>query len=224
MKILILPGWEHTSREWGEVASLLRQSHDVDVVDFPGFLGDWERYTQWGVPEYAQWLQDSYMLSEYDTIVAHSFGGRVIVDVIAKTDYQPKKLVLAGTPLTHISRRGMVYDMVMPIARALLPQSLKDRVLEKINPDVLDAKAHGNYESFKRVVGYDQADQLESVVCETLLVWGGRDEPAPLEIGKYLRDHIANARLDILTGVGHNIHLEKPVLLYGKITSFMESS
>ncbi len=221
MKVLVLHGWEHSSADWSVVGDLLRRDHEVVIVDFPGISENQDEYAGWGVCEYAVWLCDECDLGSFDVVIAHSFGGRVIVEVMAKNDYHFPWLILIGTPL--IRRRKSTLSYMSSFAGRFLPQKIKKTILHSVNPDAQIAKDHGNYESFKKIISYDQREQLQGIDSQTLIVWGEYDEAVPVSVAREISTLIPRATLRIVPSVGHNVHLQKPTLLYGTITRFLES-
>jgi pimeloyl-ACP methyl ester carboxylesterase len=220
-KILILHGWGQSKELWKDLASKLEGDFEVEAVDFPGFGEEPLQAPDWGVPEYAKWLNNQVELKGYFAVIAHSFGGRVITETMNQFDWYPEKLILIGAPVVHVTDKGLRYQSVVSIAKKILPIPLQDAIAAKINPEIPDAKAAGNYESYKRIIAYDQSHQLESITSQTLLIWGELDKEAPISIAHICDEKIPNSTLKVIPNTGHNIHLEKPLLLYGTIQTFL---
>lgn len=220
-KILILHGWGQSKELWKDLISKLDGDFKVDAVDFPGFGVEPLQAPDWGVPEYAKWLHDQVNLSEYYAVIAHSFGGRVITELMSQQSIYPEKLILIGAPVVHVTDKGSGYRAAVTIAKKLLPDTIQDKIAAKINPEIPDAKAAGNYESYKQIIAYDQSHQLSSIMSDTLLIWGELDKEAPVSIAHICKEQIPTSTLKIIPNTGHNVHLEKPLLLYGTIQAFL---
>jgi pimeloyl-ACP methyl ester carboxylesterase len=221
-KILILHGWGQSKDLWEELGGRLKDDgYQVDTVNFPGHGEEPLQSSGWGVPEYAEWLNQKINLQDYHAIIAHSFGGRVVTQTMSQLNWYPEKLILIGTPLVRISSDTKWFTPFIPLAQKVLPPNLQEKLTEKINPEIITAKKFGNYDSYKRIISYDQFYQLESIASQTLLIWGELDKEAPVKIAHICNKQIPNSTLKILPNTGHNIHLEKPLLLYGTIQAFL---
>lgn len=220
-KILILHGWGQSKELWKDLISKLEGDFEVEALDFPGFGVEPLQAPDWGVPEYAKWLKEKVKMQKYFAVIAHSFGGRVITETMNQLNWYPEKLILIGAPVVHVTDKGSGYRAAVSIAKKLLPDSIQDRIAGKINPEIPDAKAAGNYESYKRIISYDQSHQLKDITSDTLLVWGANDKEAPVSIAHICHEQIPTSTLKIIPNTGHNVHLEKPLLLYGTIQAFL---
>jgi pimeloyl-ACP methyl ester carboxylesterase len=63
-----------------------------------------------------------------------------------------------------------------------------------------------------------------AVVQPVLLLWSDSDRWAPVESGEHLRDLLANARLEVLSGAGHLLLEEKPEEANRAILDFVRES
>lgn len=83
--VLVLHGWGASIDAVGSIVTGLGATLDVIAVDFPGFGGTEMPPVAWTTADYAQWvlrLLDELRV-ERCSIVAHSFGGRVTLQLMA---------------------------------------------------------------------------------------------------------------------------------------------
>jgi pimeloyl-ACP methyl ester carboxylesterase len=55
------------------------------------------------------------------------------------------------------------------------------------------------------------------------LLWGEKDDQAPLRVAKEMAKLIPRNELKIIDGAGHNTFLEKPDLFFGYVSSFIKN-
>ena len=65
-------------------------------------------------------------------------------------------------------------------------------------------------------------DYLKIIKNQTLIVWGDRDTSYNFDQVDTLNKGIANSRLEIFKGCGHNVHLEEPDKFNDLIKSFID--
>ena len=66
---------------------------------------------------------------------------------------------------------------------------------------------------------YGEAD-IRKITLPALLIWGEKDQLVPLDRGKRLASELPNARLEIIPGVGHAPHLERPAAVIPLLLAF----
>lgn len=220
MHVVILHGWGQSKGLWQPVVSRLGDVMTVTAIDLPGFGDEPLQSTEWGVKEYADWAADHIAALGGDiALVGHSFGGRVALELAARHPSWLRGLVLMGAPCLY--RPSLALQMkkkLFHLGRRAVPASVRERL---INPDLRYAEAAGLGDIFRRVVSWDQTPLLPRVAVPTLLLWGEHDHSARLGIAREMRDGIRGAALDVLPGLGHNPHIDNPLLVYGKIASFV---
>jgi pimeloyl-ACP methyl ester carboxylesterase len=75
----------------------------------------------------------------------------------------------------------------------------------------------------RKVVVYDQTEQLKKIKAPTLLIWGENDENVPLRIAREMNSLIKNSDLKIIENAGHNSYFDSPNLFYGYIANFISN-
>lgn len=203
--LLILHGWGGSLQEWRSVAENLSQKYRVWSLDFPGFGGSPKPANDWGIYEYANFVND--FIQEFkikDPIVmGHSFGGRVAILLDAK------KIILvdaAGlrieTSMAAVS--GLIFDK-MGFIKKYVPTSLKNLF------GSADYKSAGSMKKiFVKTVSQDLSDEMKKVTCPTLITWGEKDLVLPIVQAKIIKSLVKNSILRIVWGGDHWPHLSKP--------------
>jgi pimeloyl-ACP methyl ester carboxylesterase len=227
--LIIVPGWLQTSHQWGSAASELPQ-WDVHVIDLPGFGVAPLVSSEWGVPEYAQFVKEKIQQIAFSpgasrnvVLLGHSFGGRVLAYMCGTdTDFTHgiKKLILYAAPCIYrpsmtIRARSFAAHMAkkMNLAR-YLPESLKPVELRQAeHRQLLDV--------FKRTVSFDLTRELVHITTSTTLLWGELDTSVPISIAQEMRRTLPNSTLIVLPGEGHCMHSDNPQLFFGTLRSML---
>jgi pimeloyl-ACP methyl ester carboxylesterase len=100
------------------------------------------------------------------------------------------------------------------------PADLVDRFVESMrgfHPSGFRTMARSSAEA-------DLRDALPGVDVPTLLIYGERDERAPLEVADHIHAAIPHSRLVLLPGVGHLCNLEAPGEFNSELRSFLRSA
>jgi pimeloyl-ACP methyl ester carboxylesterase len=98
------------------------------------------------------------------------------------------------------------------------PPRLKELATERM-ADIRPSVLHGD---FLACEAFNVMDQLEKIKAPALIICGTEDRMTPLKYSEFLRDRIANSRLEVLDGAGHMLMLERPDVTAGLISRFMD--
>ncbi|MEL7031214.1 MAG: alpha/beta hydrolase [Pseudomonadota bacterium] len=207
-------GWGRTYRDFIPVAEALAPVANSYLVDFPGF-GDTPRPDEtWGTLDYADHML-AYMSSEYGLSnflwVGHSFGGRVGMRIAASHPGAIRHLFLvasAGVPRTRSMlqrlqgrRRGMEFKIRKAMAKG-------DAEVQKLESqygslDYIQSRETGLRDIFVKTVNEDQTETLGDITCPTTLIYGGKDDDTPVEVGQKLAAGIPDAELIVCPHYDH---------------------
>lgn len=214
--LIILHGWGQSRDNWKEIEEKLKQK-DITVVilDLPGFGSEPLISNEWGVPEYADWVKNKIESLQFKNVIllGHSFGGRIASFIASKNPKWLDKLILYGAPCIY--RPSLTICFKILIAKILKKFGLKGKYK---NQELEDADKSGLGEIFRKVVPFDQSQELKKINTKTYLIWGERDNSVPVRIAIEMQSLIPNSELTILNNLGHNAHLENANLFAGKLT------
>lgn len=151
-------------------------------------------------------------------LIGHSFGGRIAAHIASMQPDWLAGLVLIGAPClykpTHKARMiGRIAKVAKILGFTRSPWSL--------NGELTEADKKGLGHIYRKVVIYDQAQELTRISCPTLIIRGSQDTYPDADITNEMHTLIAKSSLETITGVGHNIHLESPMLLYAVINKWI---
>lgn len=223
MTILILHGWGQDKKVWEEFSSRF-ESNEVIAFDLPGFGEEPLISSEWGIPEYANWVESKISEMKLNDVIllGHSFGGRIASYLASQRPEWLKALILTGSPSIYrpsLSTKFKIkkYKILKWISKRLKAHS------PRLTADLGDADKRGLGKIFRKVVPFDQTEELKKINVPTLLLWGENDEPVPLRIAHEINQLIEGSQLEIIKNTGHQVVQESPFLSYGIIKKFVES-
>ena len=207
--LVVLHGWGSNRNVFANIAVNL--NYKCLLIDIPPFGESSELNQDWTIPMYADLINQ--MLLELQihnpTIMAHSFGGRIALELAYK--YQNiRKLILTGS--AGVSRKSL------KVKSKILLNKVKKTLLKNVknnkhngSPDYL-ALPPVMKKTFQNIVNHDQTSQLKYINCPTLIIWGQNDTETPLQDAKTLSQKIKNSQLIIFKSCGHFCFLEQTAL------------
>ena len=234
--IVILHGWGLSAKTFELLISELRgHGFPVWAPDFPGFDSLHIPTKPLTLANYADFL-DIYLRKhhiEKPILIGHSFGGRVALKYQLKYPKNVGALVLTGTPgFTPISRKKLaIFITLAKIGGTLFSLPLLYRLKDRVRLwyyYIVGARdfyrAEGVMrETFKQIVREELVTSMKKVHVPMLLVWGAQDIIVPVSIAEKMNETIANSRLIILPGCGHNVSYKSPKEFVSSIYDFLLS-
>jgi len=192
--VVLIHGGASDSRDWVKTITALSGHYSLYAPDLIGY-GQSERndngYYMSDFTEFVLGFIDKLDL-EQPSLVGHSFGARLCLEVALQHPEKVRKLVLIDAAgLGKISKLGNIVLTGFWVIRKLLrrPQP-HPQFLYKEGEDSL----------------WLCVDQLPNLKTPTLLVWKRHDIYLPLAIARRAQKLIPGARLEVLPGYGHAPH------------------
>lgn len=224
-RVVLLHGWGCTEKLMKPVSDALSPDMTVLRIDFPAH-GQSEKPSQpWGVPDFAASLLALLEALHFlpCSVIAHSFGGRVTIELAAGHPERFEKLILTGAAgirpkasgeKSKKSARYQRLKKLNALARKLRvfgkwPDKWQEALIQKYGSKDYAALSPDMRKTFVHVVNYDQSEMLHSIENSTLLVWGDRDTETPLWMGQQMEREIPDSGLVILDGGSHFAYLEQ---------------
>lgn len=222
--ILFLHGFGGDTNSFLFCAKALKEKPCV-LLDFPPFGKSQEMLQPWTIKDYARLvvvLCNKLGVEQID-IVAHSFGGRVAIEVSSSTNIV-KRLVLTGSAgLKRKSLKVIIKEKIYKTQKFLAKLKLypKQQLLNKGSSDYKNLSPIMK-KTFVNVVNYDQTKQLCKITAPTLLVWGNLDKETPFYFTKIFKKHIKDCEVVCFDGAGHFAYLQKPNTFVQIIKNFFK--
>lgn len=206
--ILLLHGWGQNIEMMKPLGDNLCSNHRITIIDFPGFGLSDEPDSPWNISDYVLFLEEFIKAVDIKRpiIMGHSFGGRVAIAYSA--DHAIEKLVLFGSPCI---RRDNQVSFGVKILKTLkkLPglDSISEFMKKYIGSEDYRSASPMMRKVLVNVVNEDLSSYAQKIEEPTLLIWGDRDEAAPVEDARILEKMMLDAALIILPGT-HYVYLE----------------
>jgi len=227
--LVILHGWGHSSALWSPLTQLFHD-HEIMNLDLPGFGSEPLISHEWGVGEYSTWVEkklqapsSKFQISSNPSnnkviLIGHSFGGRIAAHIASTQPDWLAGLVLIGAPcLYKPTHKARIIGRIAKVAKSLgLTQSPWS-----LNSELSEADKKGLGQIYRKVVIHDQTLELSRISKPTLIIRGSLDTYPDAETTEEIHTLIADSTLETVAGVGHNIHLESPVLLHAIVNKWM---
>ena len=216
-RVLALPGWGHTQRDFDAVLAPAGEPPlNAIALDLPGFGASPPPPAAWGAHEYAAAV--GAVLSAMQTPVVlfgHSFGGRVALHLAPLVPDRIERLVLTGVPLLdrqgRAARPAAAYRVGRRLHRlGLLGDERLEAMKAKYGSADYRAAQGVMRDVLVRILAEQYGDEMAAIGAPVDLVWGEHDTEAPLEAAERAKGLFPSARLLVLPGVGHLTPTEAP--------------
>lgn len=141
-------------------------------------------------------------------VVAHSFGGRIALKMMANTPEIFDKVVLTGCaglkPKKTIKKvaKKILFNTLKPFVK-------RERLKRFYSKDYVNLSPIMK-ESFKKIIAENLDYTLEKIQNKTLIIFGEQDKETPIYMAKKLNRNIKNSKLIILKDAGHFCFIDKP--------------
>ena len=224
---------------WRRQLDALSDDYTVIAWDAPGAGRSADPPEDLGIDGYADALDgflDALALGPAH-VIGLSFGGALAIALQRRHRTRTRSLVLASA---YAGWRG---SLPSDVADARLAQALRlseespaefvDVLLPTMftlppAPDDLDAyriameEFHPvGFRAMARAAAEDVSDIPPSIDVPTLLIYGERDERAPMSVAERLHAEISGSRLVVLPGAGHVCNMEFPERFNEEVRAFL---
>jgi len=246
--LVLVHGLGGAASNWTELAPLLETRHRLLVPDLPGHGGSSALPAVSGLEPYADRVallaEREGMLPA--PVVGHSLGGMVVLRLALRRPDDVKAIVLAGAAGLSIGNlfgrqvlslftavrpgriaarhRGWVArsprlrKLVFGFVSVADPVALSNEAVEGfLGAQLLHTDVDGAWQALR---ADDPRQELESIDCPVLVLWGAEDVQLPLDDAfEYTRR--LRARLRVIPGCGHLLIGERPDACERAIEDFL---
>ncbi len=254
--ILLIHGLAGSSRTWDAVIPTLTEHHDIIAPDLLGHGESAKPVGDYSLGAFASGLRDflSVLGKSSVTIVGHSFGGGVAMQLAYQHPHLVDRLVLVGSGGLGREVSWLLRLLTLPGAEYLMPIGFPKPIVDGANDvgrrlgrrDIRSPKLAEFWRAYSSLAGaanrtafvrtmrgviepsgqiVDASDRLYLAAhVPTLIMWGDQDGMIPVTHAYRAHELIPTSRLEILEGVGHFPHVEAPDVFCDTLLEFMDET
>ncbi len=254
--ILLIHGLAGSSKTWDATIEDLAAEYDVIAPDLLGHGESAKPRGDYSLGAFASGLRD--MLAMLDvasvTVVGHSFGGGVAMQLAYQFPHLIDRLVLVGSGGLGREVSPLLRMLALPGAEYLLPLGIPGFVVDRASNvgrflgrrNIRSERLGEMWRAYASLAGAENrrafvktmrgviepggqtvsaTDRLYLAArVPMMIVWGDKDGVIPVEHGIRAHESIENSRLEILEGVGHFPHVEAPETFTSSLLDFMATT
>jgi pimeloyl-ACP methyl ester carboxylesterase len=184
------------------------------------------------IKSYALWIRGALDELELSNpfVIGHSMGGAVTMDLALRFPALTKGLVLVSTGARLRVLPRILDEIKEDFSRTVeficelsfakdVPEEMLDVAIaemQKNSPDIL----YGDFSACER---FDIMEEVQGIKNPTLVICGDQDSLTPVTYSRYLAEHIAGSRLEVIEGAGHMVMLERPEQFNKTVEAFLRS-
>ena len=238
---------DKASQDWDGLAADLSKDYRVVRFDLPGFGRSTKGNLAYTPDSYTQFLHalvNREVRARPFFLVGHSMGGAIALRYAALHPQDVTALVLVDVPAIlhrfvyskHMAAFGL--SRMVPglyLGNNDLLGNMLGNILGKVEQKPIPAEMVVQIPALRQkllkgdpllIAGMalaleDFSRDIARVTAPTLLLWGERDDIAPVRSGRVLAANMAHARLDIFPGVGHVPMDDAPLPFQARVREFL---
>lgn len=206
----------------------------VLALDLPNFGSSAPLPEAISIEAYARYLHGFVTALALPPLVllGHSLGGTVAQAYAARYPETLAGLVLVSTsapdglktPEAHYALLELFKTNRELLKQALVPMmpTRQPPYLEALVDDAFAMHPEAFTGNARALAQIDLRQGLQAVGCPALVLRGDLDPLITEAMARATAEALPNARLHLLTGIGHSPQVEDPVRFYGILTAFLE--
>jgi 2-hydroxy-6-oxonona-2,4-dienedioate hydrolase len=235
--LVFVHGYLGGSAQWADQVEIFSKHFRVITPDLPGFGLNSAAEAPETIREFA-----TYVLNELDRqeighfcLVGHSMGGMIAQEMVALSPERIDKLVLYGTgPVGSMpgrfetlndSKRKITEDGAEVTGRRIAAAWFlhgEDAEGYQVCAELaVKAGLQAAIAGLSAMETWSGVASLSQIPCSTLVLWGDQDRAYQWSQPEQLWKGINNARLAVIPGCSHAVHLEKPHIFNATLLDFL---
>lgn len=216
-------GYLSSSKSFILQSQFFKQYFNVYIPDLKGFGENADMPFPYSLDDYVNEVKDYIKENGLNRphVIAHSFGGRIVLKMLYRDNAVFDKVVLTDT--AGLKPKTTAKKFFKQTAFKVLKRFVKREKLLKFYSADYKALNSTMKESFKLIVGEHLDYTLKDIHNQTLIIFGKEDKDTPLYMAKKLRKNLDNSKLLILDKAGHFSFLDKPLQFNLEVREFLLS-
>ncbi len=207
--IVFLHGWGQNIEMMQPIADPLQETHDIVILDLPGYGKSSEPPFDWMVQDYVECIHELLckLKIEKPILVGHSFGGKI--SLLYASKYPVSKMVLFGSPFKkEIKTLSLKTKTLKALKKVPGLNKLEQFAKKHIGSIDYRNASPRMREILVNTVNLDITEHISKIKCPTLIVWGEMDEAVPVEQAYELEQLLSDSGVVIYENATHYAYLE----------------
>ncbi len=228
--LLLLHGLFGALSNFNELIGHFKNKYNVVVPLLPIYEMELERT---GLDGLLQYVKSFIAYKEYSKVhlLGNSLGGHIAQLYALECPDKVQTLTLTGSSGLFESgmgdgypRRGDKEYIAKKVEQTFYdPSVASENLIDEVFDTVNDRnKAIRIVLTAKTALKHNLGDQLHSIKCPTLLVWGKQDSITPPFVGEKFHELIPNSQLVFVDLCGHAPMMERPVVFNKILNDFLQ--
>lgn len=197
--IIILHGWETSFSDFKNITNALKDNYQVIGLDFLGFGNSSEPNRPLTVADYSRHLRVliKKLKIQNPTFIAHSFGGRVVINYCRDNSFS-KLILVSSAGIRHRSLKRTYAIYKYKILKRIYKLFSKKKYEELIKASgSRDYKNASNVmkKTLSNVINYCVKKDLKQIKGRTYLLWGINDEETKYSDALIMKSILKNVTL-----------------------------
>ena len=254
--VLFIHGLTGSSRNWAHLVDALNAHHRVLAPDLHGHGESAKPSGDYSLGAFASGLRDFLSILGIDsvTIVGHSFGGGVAMQLAYQHPHLVDRLVLVGSGGLGREVSWLLRLLTLPGAEYVMPIAFPKPIVDRATQvgrllgrrNIRSAKFGEMWRAYSSLAGatnrrafvrtmrgvieptgqtINATDRLYLAAhVPTMIVWGDHDGIIPVAHAHAAHELISTSRLEIIEGTGHFPHVEQPDTFANLLIDFVENT
>ena len=219
--LVFLHGFGSNKESFSSQISYFSQFYRVTAFDFLSHGQSKGLYAPFSLQDYADttllFLSELGVQSPY--LIAHSFGVRVAIKMVARYGQVFDKLIFTG-PAGVMEKRGFSYHFKVKTYKIV--KKLAPRFAErKFGSEEYKRLSPIEKESYKKIVNEDLTGSIHAITAPYLIIQGKEDKTTPLSSAKIFLNEASQGRMQMIEG-GHFAFAENPLAFNLIVEEFLQ--
>lgn len=236
--LVFVHGYLGGSAQWAAQVEAFSASFRVITPDLPGFGLNRDLPAPEEIGDFADYVLEQVRetgVERFD-LVGHSMGGMIVQEMVARAPRRIDRLVLYGTGPVGLlpgrfetideSKRRVIDEGVEVTGRRISATWFLEYEQAANYPVCADlavlASKQAALAGLSAMEAWSGEAALAKIASPTLVLWGDCDRTYMWEQQLRLWRGIEGARLAVIPGCAHAVHLEKPQLFNALLEDFLE--
>jgi pimeloyl-ACP methyl ester carboxylesterase len=197
--VLVFHGWTETGADWKPLLKELEDRYQLVYVDLPGHGRSGIIDKNFSVQKSALEMQKFLSLLQLDgaRVIAFSYGGMLVLEMLAANPRQFREAVLISTPYKFNGA-----DME-PVALDSLPLEYQQLLFKKHKDGEPQVRELFN-SSIDYRIDLTEAD-VTPIFIPVMIIQGDKDTVTPTEQARTLSGWLPSSQLWLIKGKGHKV-------------------